>query len=520
MKNRQAVGFVWFITLVALVLRLYPAWNSRMPLNDGGLFYTMINDLLHNHLSMPLFTTYNGGSIPFAYPPFAFYLATIIVKSLGVQTIDVVRLLPPILSVLSIPAIFALGRRLLKSDIMAAFAAMFFAFTPLAFDWQIMGGGLTRSLGQLFFILTINALYDFYVEPSPKNMVMVSMWAILTVYSHPESAEQALLVSCWVWIYYSRSKKMLIKSIGCAIIVAILTLPWWGTLLSRFGFAPIIAVFSSAGQQSVPFIGRVLILFTLNFADEPYLTLITVLGLIGLFIAFSKKQPFLPIWMLLALLIDSRSGSRFATIPLAMLAAIALKDAIIPAILHIQKDQNDLLDLEQTLLGNNWLKIFTGYAIVTLVISAYFTSLNVRQNLTVLPAEKNALVWLSKNTETDAVIVAITGGRNPLLDAFTEWLPAISERHVSTSAFGQEWLDGKVFGDSLEAYRDLQACANDNETCLNSWMKQHGAFTYIIFVLRDRDYPLRAFLFQSGYYQQVYEKNGVSIFQYKVLMDS
>jgi len=388
MKNRQAVGFVWFITLVALVLRLYPAWNSRMPLNDGGLFYTMINDLLHNHLSMPLFTTYNGGSIPFAYPPFAFYLATIIVKSLGVQTIDVVRLLPPILSVLSIPAIFALGRRLLKSDIMAAFAAMFFAFTPLAFDWQIMGGGLTRSLGQLFFILTINALYDFYVEPSPKNMVMVSMWAILTVYSHPESAEQALLVSCWVWIYYSRSKKMLIKSIGCAIIVAILTLPWWGTLLSRFGFAPIIAVFSSAGQQSVPFIGRVLILFTLNFADEPYLTLITVLGLIGLFIAFSKKQPFLPIWMLLALLIDSRSGSRFATIPLAMLAAIALKDAIIPAILHIQKDQNDLLDLEQTLLGNNWLKIFTGYAIVTLVISAYFTSLNVRQNLTVLPAEK------------------------------------------------------------------------------------------------------------------------------------
>lgn len=130
------------------------------------------------------------------------------------------------------------------------------------------------------------------------------------------------------------------------------------------------------------------------------------------------------------------------------------------------------------------------------------------------------MVWLSKNTETDAVIVAITGGRNPLLDAFTEWLPAISERHVSTSAFGQEWLDGKVFGDSLEAYRDLQACANDNETCLNSWMKQHGAFTYIIFVLRDRDYPLRAFLFQSGYYQQVYEKNGVSIFQYKVLMDS
>jgi hypothetical protein len=514
MKNKQALGFVWFITLVALVIRLYPALTTQMPLNDGGLFYVMINDLLNKKFSMPLFTTYNGGLIPFTYPPFAFYLGAIIVKITGAQTLDVLRLIPPVLSAFSVPAFYSLGRRLLKSDIVATLATIFFAFTPLAFEWQIMGGGLTRSLGQIFFILTLSALYDFYAEPTRKTLMMVSFWAALTVYSHPESIEQTVLTALWFWIYFAHSRKMLIRSVVGAILVILLTIPWWGTLISRFGIAPILSVISAAGQEGVPFVGRIFLLFTFNFADEPYLTLVTVLGVIGLFIVFSKKKPFLPVWMLLALLIDLRSGARFATMPLAMLAAVALSDAVIPAIRKIDKDQNNPLDLEQTLLGGTWLKIFTSYVFITLVVGAYFTSLSVAQNLTVRPSEGEAMQWLSESTGQDAIIVTINEGRKPLLDAVTEWMPALTGRRVTTSAFGQEWLDGEIFGNSLKAYRNMQTCGQKNESCLSAWMEQYGSFDFIFFSMKERDYPLRVYLLQSTEYQQVYENDGVSIFQY------
>src|SRR5215470_9642735 len=65
--------------LIALVIggaiRLFYVAHADFPLNDGGLFYTMTEDLRADKYVLPFYTSYNGGSIPYAYPPLAFYLS-------------------------------------------------------------------------------------------------------------------------------------------------------------------------------------------------------------------------------------------------------------------------------------------------------------------------------------------------------------------------------------------------------------------------------------------------------------
>src|SRR3712207_3523295 len=86
-------GFaVALITLLSLYVRLMPALRAGFPINDGGLFYRMIEDLRLNVYLLPTYTTYNAADIPFAYPPLGFYLAGSITDLTGMHLLDVLRL--------------------------------------------------------------------------------------------------------------------------------------------------------------------------------------------------------------------------------------------------------------------------------------------------------------------------------------------------------------------------------------------------------------------------------------------
>ncbi|MDP1780012.1 MAG: hypothetical protein Q8K73_07045, partial [Anaerolineales bacterium] len=71
--------------LLGAIIRFYPAVSNGFPLNDGGMFYTMIRDLKANHYILPQLTTYNFADIPFAYPPLGFYIAALLSTLLPVS---------------------------------------------------------------------------------------------------------------------------------------------------------------------------------------------------------------------------------------------------------------------------------------------------------------------------------------------------------------------------------------------------------------------------------------------------
>ena len=67
-------NLVFFLALfLGAFLRFNPNLLATFPLNQGGMFAVMVEDLQANHYALPLFTTYNHLKIPFAYPPFGFY---------------------------------------------------------------------------------------------------------------------------------------------------------------------------------------------------------------------------------------------------------------------------------------------------------------------------------------------------------------------------------------------------------------------------------------------------------------
>ncbi|MDO8752325.1 MAG: hypothetical protein Q7J80_00405, partial [Anaerolineales bacterium] len=81
------------------LFRLLPAWMAGFPINDGGMFYTMIQDLQSNQYIPPLYTTYNNLNIPFVYPPLGFYIGTLISDLLNLSTpLVVIQWLPAILN--------------------------------------------------------------------------------------------------------------------------------------------------------------------------------------------------------------------------------------------------------------------------------------------------------------------------------------------------------------------------------------------------------------------------------------
>jgi hypothetical protein len=159
-KTKDVSAGHWIVFLLAVsillggIVRFLPGIQAGFPLNDGGMFLSMVRDLRESGYALPIFTSYNHLQIPYAYPPFGFYVARILSDVFRISELDLLRWIPPFINVLSIFAFYRLASELLGSKLRGALASTFYALTPGAFGWFIMGGGLTRSFGSLFLLLT------------------------------------------------------------------------------------------------------------------------------------------------------------------------------------------------------------------------------------------------------------------------------------------------------------------------------------------------------------------------------
>ena len=82
------------------------------------------------------------------------YLGAALNNLLGLSLLNVLHWLPALVNTACIPALYLLAKELLEDDLQAALSAFAFALTPHLMDWLSMGGGLTRSFGTLFMLLT------------------------------------------------------------------------------------------------------------------------------------------------------------------------------------------------------------------------------------------------------------------------------------------------------------------------------------------------------------------------------
>ncbi len=271
----------------------------------------------------PAFTTYNHLNIPFAYPPLGFYLGRIASDLFGWSAAQTLRWVPAFFASLSVPAFYLLARRLLKNKYYAAISTLFFALMPRALSWYVMGGGLTRSPGQLFMLLTLATVVRLYEENRSIDIFLAGLFGGLAVMSHPEAAVHTFVSALFLWIMLSRKRTGFINSILVGLIVLIVSAPWWLTVVHYHGIDPLLKG-AATGQKTLAVFHLLFFVFT----EEPYATVIAVLGLIGIAHRLLRRDYLLPLWMAIPFFVEGRSAAGPAAIPLAMLAAIGLVDVI------------------------------------------------------------------------------------------------------------------------------------------------------------------------------------------------
>jgi hypothetical protein len=494
-------------------MRFNPTMLAGFAINDGGMFAAMVDDLKASHYVLPAFTTYNHLNIPFAYPPLGFYLGRITADLFGLSATEVLRWVPAFFASLSIPAFYLLALRLLKNKYYASVSTLFFAFMPRALSWFVMGGGLTRSPGQFFMLLTLATVVRLYEENRKVDVLLAGVLGGLAVMSHPEAAVHTVVSAVFLWIMLSRNRTGFINSVLVAVIVLVVTAPWWATVISYHGLEPLLKG-AATGQKAL----AVLHLLFFVFTEEPYATVIAILGLIGIASRLLRRDYLLPLWMVIPFFVEGRSAAGPAAIPLAMLAAIGLVDVVLAA---LQAKNGEPQPDEVRPVERN---VFI-YLLLYLLFSTYQFGFGL-SSATLYPPDREAMQWVSDNTPPASRFLVLTGTTSVSCDSVMEWFPALTKRQSVYTVQGTEWTEGPNFNNYVKSTYPVQKCLSDSDvSCLDTAIdRSKYDYVYVSKVLRvdnctlvgvQRTFPFFEASVEASGFETVYDSDGVLIYQPK-----
>ena len=472
MKSIRRTEWSDLIFILAIIigtfLRFNPTLLAGFPVNDGGMFAVMIDDLKSSHYLLPAFTSYNLINIPFAYPPLGFYLGRITSDLFRIGAVDALGWVPAFFASLSIPAFYLLARRLLKNKFYAAVSTLFFAMMPRALSWFVMGGGLTRSPGQFFMLLALATIVRLYEENRKADIFWAGLFSGLAVLSHPEAAVHTAFSAVFLWVMLSRKRDTCISSIGVGLVVLIVTSPWWVTVIHYHGIGPLLKA-AATGQKALAVFHLVFFAFT----EEPYATVVAVLGLVGIGYSLFRRDYLLPLWMALPFFVEGRSAPGPAAIPFAMLAAVGLVDVVLAAISKQTRKEGIEIDFVSISERNVFL-----YLILYLIFSAYQFGFQL-SNAKLYPPDREAMAWVSVNTPADSRFLVLTGTTSVSCDSVLEWFPALTGRQSIFTVQGREWTEGRNFNNYILSTYPVQKClSSDDASCLDSAVRR-DAYDYI-----------------------------------------
>lgn len=501
--------FLLIAMLIGGYIRLAPVLQSAVPLNDGGLFYRMTQDLIENEFRLPSTTSYNQLEIPFAYPPLSFYLAGLLAKLTGWQLLDIVRILPAVFTVLTIPAFYLLARRLVSDPYQLIFATLIFTFIPSAFDWLIMGGGLTRSVGFFFFLLSLTFIHRMYTRQRWQDVLWTALFSSLTVLSHPEAALYAAAGALVFFLFFGKNRQGIVRSLAVAGLVLQFSAPWWLSVVRQYGVAPF---FAAGGTGLGHYAEYAFGLFQFYLTHEYGLPIISALVVIGLFFSLARRDYFLLIWFVVFFLVQPRSAPRFLSIPMALAAS-----GMILRLLGWldQQKQGAAAKTQSTPLTSRASRWFFLFLFGQWIYSAFATGLLVVL-MAFSPADQIAFAWIRANTPPASRFLVLTG-ESPLTDPVAEWFPALTDQVSITTVQGYEWEQGAAFDDMVDQAEEAQLCAAQNYPCLEAWSEQSGNhFDYIYLHLPGESTEEPAFgelARLQGLIEPIYQADGVFVYR-------
>ena len=506
--HAEALALVAIFGL-GLWVRAVHVLPAGFPLNDGGLFYAMAEDIQRAGYALPEFSSYNDGTIPFAYSPLAFYFAALLDDLTPLSLLDSVWLLPLIESVFVVAAFYLFARSVLSDRWAAIIATAAFAVVPRSFIWLIMGGGLTRALGLAFALLALREARRAATEERWWLPALLGAgYLALTMLAHLEAA--AFLVASLPLFALLPPRRQGVFALAVIGLGGLLfTAPWWGLVLARHGAEPFLA--------ARDFGGSLVSEGTLNtmwlqlrdpiFTGEPFFPLIGALGLLGAVYAIARGRWLLPAWWVLILLLNMRAFPTFAAVPTALLVGVAVRWVIAPSLARGAPAAESALPR----WAARWQRPaqFAGIAAIG-AGALWFASLGALEDRrgdqryleALSAAEVEAMEWVAQRTPEDARFVVISRNRW-FADRDGEWFPALADRESVTTVQGYEWVPGEFVRRSILQFR-ARNCADENADCLET-IDLREPFDYV-YVPPICCSAMRASLLHDPRYEVIYNQ--------------
>jgi hypothetical protein len=517
-RLRSGAGVVALALLLAVVVRTPYFLQADFPFNDGGLFYVMVEDLRANGLCVPAFTTFNGGEIPFAYPPLGMLLAALL-ANLGVSVLWSLRFLPLLANLATVAAFCALSREVLGRGSASRLAALVFPLLPFSYQWVMMGAGLTRSLGFLFSTAAAWAAHRAFATHSRRAVLATAVTLAGAVLSHPEAGVFTAVTVAAMWLVLDRSGRGLVRLAAIGAAAAVLASPWWVMVFLRHGAGP----FAGAASTSEWSLESVEAIALFVVTAEPFLSLLGVLAVVGFFADAARGRALLPVWAALTLVAVPRSGHTPVTLPVGLAAGLALAGVVLPGLAHLEAGAPAggangghgpavtrvrlvrvaaLVWVFAYALMSNWSLFATG-----------------RHDLVALSAdERQALSWIAASTPPASAFAVLTASQDWAVDATAEWFPALAGRRSVLTVQGSEWLPAAEHRRRLRLYQASKACNGAGIACLESVLAADGTAATHVYVSKTGrgPHPVVAIyreLRESRRFQLVFENGGAAVFQ-------
>jgi len=370
--------------------------------------------------SLPAGLPYDGAAVPFAYPPLALYLGALAQSWTPLTGLEVLRWLPLLFSVLTVPAVVLVARRLTGDAKVGFLAGVLYALIPSSYEWLIMGAGLTRSEGILAVLLTLSALSPCFARGrlTRTEFILSIVGTAAVILSHPEAPVYLLISATALWLGNDRTLRNLLYLVMVAGSGVVLAAPWLLLVISRHGIGPFLSAMHTSSWA---------LDFTRLF-DPRYLAFLSgdlglgplsFLSCIGIVYCFCSRRWGIGLWIPMLMFFEQRGGGTMVTVAMALVAAIVLVEII---------GRGARQSLAPSWAGVFVLSVLAGILVVTMGNNLRLWTRRDSPLKGVTQGERAVMEWIRENTPSNARFLVLDGATRWAADRYAEWFPVLSNR--------------------------------------------------------------------------------------------
>ncbi len=525
--NKWLLEYLWLTPALFISVLVYSSYlaTHQFPAYGGGLFLSISEQIANNGYQFPrVVPQYTASGVPFAYPPLIFYTLSALHGVLGVDLFVLSRYLPGVVTIASLVPFYLLSKSLFQTPKRAGLASFVLAVTPAFVRWHFSAGGIVRAPAFFFSLAGLYTALRLCKTGSRRWIVPTIVWFTLTALTHPEYTVFLTIGIGVFTVRYAPSIRGLTDAILVGICGVILTVPWWGRIISIYSVENLVSASSTHGGVGGGLGVVVDAIFTpqqlsAGISPSPNLYGIVLLSLwyaipaVGVVYLLADRRFFLPFWLLL---VGGTTGeTRFIAVIGSLVTAVFVLDGAVP---WIAQRIEPVLSRQHTLTAILLVLSLLGANITTLYVSG---SVNEYEGSNSMPSfideqDYIAMQWVQRNIDSSAEFMVIGDT--------AEWFPYLANRTNVVGPWGVEWERSSVaYQWQHTAYQRISTVTSVDDLNENIALTETNPdYIYVpkgTYTVYGRKYQQqRAFITElnrSDEYRQVYQNQGVVIYERK-----